>query len=103
MLPVVRFLSAPLWRVSLAVALLGACTSSGSSSPDGGAEPADADLEPADAGAPDALAPDARVQACASPSECAAIAEQNASDRLDAIVGDAAALRQFLRAMPKGG
>jgi adenosine deaminase len=104
MLPVVRFLAAPLWRVSLAATLLVACTSSGSSSVDGGADPADAGADPVvDAGTADALVPDAHVQACVTPSECAAIAEGNAAARLDAIVDDPAALTQFLRGMPKGG
>lgn len=38
-----------------------------------------------------------------TPAACAAMWEQNASDRMDAIVGDPAALAAFLRAMPKGG
>ena len=52
--------------------------------------------------APDA-APDAEVLDCGTPSECAAIWEQHASDRFDAILGDATALAAFLRAVPKGG
>jgi adenosine deaminase len=66
----------------------------GSTSPDANAP---------DAGAPDA-APDAAIIPCTgTPAECAAIWEQHASDRFDAILADPPALAAFLRDVPKGG
>ncbi len=47
---------------------------------------------------------DAAHTACTGTlTECAPIWEQNTSDHLDAIAGDAAQLAAFLRAVPKGG
>lgn len=38
-----------------------------------------------------------------TPTECAAMWEQNASDKLDSVVSNPAALTAFLRSVPKGG
>jgi adenosine deaminase len=54
----------------------------------------------------DGAGPDAAVDGagdCGTAPQCAAIWEENASDRLEAIVGDPVALTAFLKAVPKGG
>ena len=40
---------------------------------------------------------------CGTPTECAAIWEQNASDQFDAVLADPTELAAFLKAVPKGG
>ena len=54
---------------------------------------------------PDATPDATNVPTCdgASPSACAAMWEQHASDRFDSVLGDPAALAAFLKAVPKGG
>lgn len=54
---------------------------------------------------PDAVVPpiDGSVEPCGTPTECATLWEQRASDRFDAVLGDPTALTEFLRAVPKGG
>src|SRR5438132_358345 len=96
-------------RVSAAALLIAAIGCGRSSSPATGDAPTAADAAiaidatevPVDA-APDA-APDAEVLDCGTPSECAAIWEQRAADRFDAVLADPVALGAFLRAVPKGG
>ncbi len=56
------------------------------------------DAPPGDAG-PDGGAIDCN----GTPTECAAIAEQNASDKFDGLLADPAGLAEFLKATPKGG
>ncbi|HUQ01731.1 MAG TPA: hypothetical protein VM261_04510 [Kofleriaceae bacterium] len=58
----------------------------------------DVDATPTDAG-PD---PDAAT-ACGTAPQCAAVWEEAASDRFEAILGDPLTLAAFLKGMPKGG
>ena len=52
----------------------------------------------------DAPSGDAGVTPCSgTPTECAMVWEQNASDRFDAVLTDPAGLAAFLKAVPKGG
>jgi hypothetical protein len=60
-----------------------------------------ADAGPADA-APSPDGPTTDAGPCGTPTECAAVWEQRASDRFDAILGDRPALTAFLHAVPKG-
>jgi adenosine deaminase len=75
-------------RAALAVLLLSACT--------GG---------PGDGGGPDGgTTPDSGLPACdGTPTACATIWEQHASDRFDAVLTSPADLAAFLKAVPKGG
>jgi adenosine deaminase len=72
--------------VAVVVAILGACGSPGhATDPDGGSADASVPLD------------------CGTPSQCAAIWEQNASDTFDGVLADPTALAAFLKAVPKGG
>lgn len=65
----------------------------------------DHDATPADATPPDAEepAPDAMLTCDTSPAACAQMWEDDAAARMDAVLTDEAALKDFLFAMPKGG
>lgn len=95
------------------VLLVGGCADPGETAPSGSADGGaaenvdgsaaqNADGE-SDATAPDSSTPDTLVACDATPSQCALAAEQRASERLNAILGDPAALDAFLAAVPKGG
>jgi adenosine deaminase len=58
---------------------------------------------PDDAAAPDAFEVDAAPPPCGTLDECAAVWEENAAQRLDAITTDSSALAAFMHAVPKGG
>jgi adenosine deaminase len=91
--------------VALVLVFAAACGRSGAPEAADAAGPADGAANASDAppGTPDAAPPDAEILACGTPSECAAIWEQHASDRFDALLADPTGLAAFLRAVPKGG
>lgn len=82
----------------LALALVG-CGSDGVAAAPDDAAPADGDLtdavDPGDGAPSDA--------ACGDAPQCAAAAEQRASDKLSSVLADATQLKAFLAAVPKGG
>ncbi|MCE9575908.1 MAG: adenosine deaminase [Deltaproteobacteria bacterium] len=92
--------------IVLVVALASACGGGGAANPDA-AGASDGAADGAFDAAIDASpgAADARPDAgdCGTPTACAALWEQQASDRYDSLQGDPLALADFLRAVPKGG
>ncbi|HEX7702865.1 MAG TPA: hypothetical protein VF403_19135, partial [Kofleriaceae bacterium] len=61
-----------------------------------------------DTGSPDAAvttdgAADAHPACTGTPTECATLWEQAASDKFDSLLGDPTALAVFLKGVPKGG
>jgi adenosine deaminase len=67
----------------------------------GDAAPGDVSDATADVAGQDVTADAA--PSCGTRAECGALWERNAAARLDAVASDPAALREFLRAVPKGG
>ncbi|MFT3700131.1 MAG: hypothetical protein QM831_43700 [Kofleriaceae bacterium] len=83
-----------LLRLALLSAVLSACGSSHDAPTDGGVTTDSNRDEPTDGG----------ITPCTgTPTECAAMWEQNASDAFDGALSDPTALTAFLKAMPKGG
>ena len=83
-----------LLRVSLLGALLVACGGSHDAGSDAGITPDGQRSEPTDGGG---------TPCSGTPTECAALWEQHASDAFDTVLADPAALAAFLKAVPKGG
>lgn len=83
--------------ITVALIVAAGCNTGNTGNTIDGGDGADAAAQGLDAASPDA------GESCGTPAACAALWEQNASDRLDAILGDPAALAAFLRAVPKGG